>query len=465
MANTMNDPASTTATADDLPRVTPPPRPLPLLQYLARFVVNPLSALPEQVYEQPYVRYGGRRTIVVWVTDPELVGNILLRNSAQFPKTPLERQVLGPMLGNGILTSEGQDWRWQRKTVAPMFRHSELLGYIPAMTAAAEVQLARWRARGPAFTTEVGRDMTEMTLAVIMTTVLAGCNAAEAKILMHSNDRFLAPIPWALAYGMMRFPSWLWHPGKRRMLDAATDQRAAVRRLVRLRRTDTAARDDIVARLMSARHPDTGAPMPEELLVDNLATFLAAGHETTAKALTWTLYVLARLPAWQERIRAEVADVAGSADLTTEMIAKLSLTQRVLKEAMRLYPPAPVMTRIASEGLDLGGTRIAPGTLIVIPVYAIHRHKKLWPEPDRFDPDRFLPEREAKHQRAQYMPFGFGSRTCIGSAFAMIEATALLGTLVRGARFVWDGAHRPEPISRVTLRPKGGMPLGVEVIG
>jgi cytochrome P450 len=131
----------------------------------------------------------------------------------------------------------------------------------------------------------------------------------------------------------------------------------------------------------------------------------------------------------------------------------------VLKEAMRLYPPAPVMTRLAGDTLTLGPETVPAGTLIVIPIYAVHRHRKLWDDPDRFDPERFAPEREAGYLRTQFMPFGFGPRTCIGGTFAMMEATAILATLVRGARFAWDGVHAPEPLSRVTLRPKGGMPL------
>ena len=163
-------------------------------------------------------------------------------------------------------------------------------------------------------------------------------------------------------------------------------------------------------------------------------------------------------------MRAEVVEVAGRHSIDATDIVRLELTQRVLKEAMRLYPPAPVLTRLAREKVVLGEHEVPAGTLVVIPIYALHRHRRLWVDPDRFDPDRFLPDAEAEMPRAQYMPFGFGPRTCIGSSFAMIEATAILATLVRGAHFSWDGRHLPEPVSRVTLRPKGGMPLGVTIL-
>ena len=157
----------------------------------------------------------------------------------------------------------------------------------------------------------------------------------------------------------------------------------------------------------------------------------------------------------------QVEAVAGHAAITAEHLGRLPVTTRVLKEAMRLYPPAPVMTRVARDDVELGGYRLRANTLVVLPIFAIHRHRKLWTDPDRFDPDRFLPEHESEHLRTQFMPFGFGPRTCIGMSFAMLEATAVLGTLVRGARFDWDGRHLPEPVSRVTLQPKGGMPLAV----
>jgi cytochrome P450 len=199
--------------------------------------------------------------------------------------------------------------------------------------------------------------------------------------------------------------------------------------------------------------------MSDELLIDNLLTFLMAGHETTAKALTWALYLLAQTPYWQDQILEEVVKVAGDGPLDSNHIDKLSITAQVLKETMRLYPPAPIMSRQATVDIELGGLPIKAGTQIIIPIYAIHRHRRHWSDPDRFEPTRFAPENEAKISRYQYMPFGAGPRICIGMAFALIEGVALLGTLVRAARFETVPGHAPEPVSRVTLRAAGGMPL------
>ena len=217
----------------------------------------------------------------------------------------------------------------------------------------------------------------------------------------------------------------------------------------------------LMAKLAQATDPESGERMSDALITGNLLTFAAAGHETTAKALTWTLYLLARSPAWQERIADEVSRVVGKGPVEAHHLEALAITSRVIKEAMRLYPPAPVLGRMATKPVDIGGQHFKPGAMLVIPIWAIHRHRALWDDPDRFDPDRFLPEAETRMKRAQYMPFGFGPRICIGMAFAMMEATVLLATFVRAMRFDWDGRLAPEPISRVTLRPKGGMPLTV----
>jgi cytochrome P450 len=445
------------------PTVEGPPRPLPLRRFLLRFVRNPLASLPQPVYEEPIVVHDNGRSVVAWVTDPALVEKILLQASTQFPKTPLEKKVFANTLGDGILTSEGASWRWQRRTAAPLFRPADLEGLVPAMTAAAEDQLARWRASPAGSVQAVDSDMTAATFRVISATMFAGSADAEAAAILRASDKALATISWDIAAAMMNVPGWLWYPGKFARRRAGERLRSAVAAILARRRQGGLEGEDLLARLARATDPETGAPMSEKQLVDNLVTFLAAGHETTAKALTWTLYLIARAPDWQERIAAEVASVAGTSPIAAAHLDRLLVTRMVLKEAMRLYPPAPVMTRLAGETIALGPETVPAGTLIVIPIYAVHRHRKLWDDPDRFDPERFTPEREAKYLRTQFMPFGFGPRTCIGGTFAMMEATAILATLVRGARFEWDGVHAPEPLSRVTLRPKGGMPLLVRM--
>lgn len=444
--------------------MTPSPRALPLVLHLAKLVRNPLRALPRAVYEQPIVTYGGKRPLVAWVTGPELVEQVLVKRADLFVKTRLDKRVLRPLIGTGLLTADGDHWRWQRKLASPMFRPNDVLAYVPAMVGAANEQIARWRAKGTTHTAPIDLDMTNTTFAVIARTILAGIDESEAAEIQRTGHAYITPIMWSVASALMLFPEHWWHPGRRKMLRAAKEGRAVVQRLLDKRRAAGITGDDLVARMLSARNPDTGEPMSDDALVDNLTTFLLAGHETTAKALTWTLYLLARSPQWQERVRAEVLALTGGSPVTAEDLPKLPITQRVLKESMRLYPPVPAMTRVNTEATELGGVSFSQSALIVIPVFAVHRHLKVWDDPDRFDPDRFLPEREATYSRTQFMPFGVGPRVCIGAAFAMNEATALLATFLQSARFAWDGRHLPEPVSRVTLHPTGGMPLIVTML-
>lgn len=432
---------------------------LPLPRFFARFIRNPLQALPRSVYTDPVVTYGKKRPLVTWVTDPELLERILLRDVDRFPKTDLDRRVLTPILGDGILTAEGDSWRSQRKLASPIFRYAELLGYVPTMVDATEQLIEDWKRRGREFITDVEEAMTDTTFSVIARTVLAGIDEDEAGAVKRATRTYLDRISWEIAASMLRLPETMWHPGRARMRSSAAEVRAIVQRLLAQRREARGSGNDLVSRMIDARHPTTGTPMTDATIVDNLTTFLFAGHETTAKALTWTLYLLARSPEWQDRLRNEVQHAIGSKRLGPGTIERLPLTLRVLKEAMRLYPPAPVITRLSTEDLDLGGRLVSKQSLIVIPIFVLHRHRRLWDDPDRFDPDRFLPENEAKYPRTQFMPFGYGPRICIGSSFAMLEATAILATLLLSVRFEWDGRHEPEPVSRVTLRPKGGMPL------
>ncbi len=210
------------------PTVVPPERPLPLRQHLIRFVRNPLASLPRQVYEDDIVLYDNGRGIVAWVTGPALIEKVLLQANAQFPKTPLEKRVFHATLGEGILTSEGAAWRWQRRTAAPLFRPADLAGLVPDMTAAADDQVVRWRRAGQGAVAAIDRDMSQTTFQVISATMFAGSAHAEAAAIMRAADRALATVSWDIAAAMLRVPQWMWYPGKYRRRRAGRDLRAAV---------------------------------------------------------------------------------------------------------------------------------------------------------------------------------------------------------------------------------------------
>jgi len=253
------------------------------------------------------------------------------------------------------------------------------------------------------------------------------------------------------------------YPRKRRARAAARAIKKSMAELIHQRKSANREVDDLLGRMLAARDPETGNPMSEDKLIDNLATFLLAGHETTASTLTWALYLLALAPEWQERLAQEAREVAGEEPIEAKHIEQLKLTLMVLKEALRLYPPVPILSRIAARDLDLGGHHFTKGTVFIIPIYAIHRHKELWDDPDAFDPHRFDSELQNGRARCTFMPFGAGPRICMGASFALIEATTILATLARQFRFRTLPEFEPEPVVRVTFRPRGGMPLEVAV--
>ena len=237
--------------------------------------------------------------------------------------------------------------------------------------------------------------------------------------------------------------------------------REAVTLRLRAHREDPGAADDLVAWLVATRDPDSGRAMDENRLVDNLLTFYLAGHETTAKAIAWTLYLLTRSPSWTAALEEEIEAVTGGAPVEAAHLERLERVQQVLKESMRLYPPVPMMSRQAVADVKIGDHAIAAGTSVLIPIYAIHRHAARWDRPHEFDPTRFERAAERAIPRYQYMPFGAGPRICIGMPFAMMEATAVIATLLQRMRFTWAGREEPQPVARVTLVPRGGMPMRV----
>ena len=449
------------------PHVGPAPRPLGRLAFVAAFVRNPLSVLPRAVYEEDFVPLGGPRASRVWVTAPSIIKAVLLDERDKFCKRNTIR-LLGPMLGKGILTSEGAHWKWQRQASAPMFRPQDLGAFVPAFVHAAEATVERWRAAPPGSVHEVDADMRRATFDVISATLLPSADEAFAQTFERSIQSLQQSGGWDLLYANLNVPQWFPRPGVLAAARAIVQLRSTVTKLVRDQAAGRAGggeRDDLLSRLVAARDPETGRSMDEEQLVDNLLTFYLAGHDTTAKALTWTLYLLARSPEWAAALEEEIERVAGGARIAAEHVDKLVLVQQVLKESMRLYPPVPIFSRQALADATLDGHPVRAGTSVLMPIYAIHRHRKRWENPDEFDPLRFAPEKERAIPRYQYMPFGAGPRICIGMSFAMVEAAAILGTLLQRARFAPVAGPEPTPIARVTLMPSGGMPLAVSVKG
>jgi cytochrome P450 len=443
----------------------PPAGRLPFLRMLARLVSNPVASWGEDLYDEPIVVYRDFGLETVFVTDPELSQQILLDDSDAFTKRPLYDDVLGRAGGKGLLIAEGDDWRWQRRIAAPLFRAEALLSYVPAFAAACEPVLARWRKTGPGSLRIIGKDMTDAAMQALQDTILgADLREQDRKTVSEAGTAFLSSTTWKIAYAALKLPAWTPHPGSKSMQRAGDNLRDVAGRVLANRQHGRGDGADLLARLVAARDPGTGAKMSDSLIIDNVVTFLMVGQETTAQALTWALYVLALFPEWQEKVREEVRRVMGAGPLSANQLEQLRLLEAVFLEAMRLYPPSPSLMRITRRPVRLGEVELASGATVVIPIYVVHRHRLLWSDPLRFDPSRFAPEARASRHRCAYMPFSTGPRSCIGGAFSMIETKVMLATFLARARFELPEGEVPVPLARITLRPKLGLKLKVTML-
>jgi cytochrome P450 len=376
-----------------------------------------------------------------------------VKNAAVLGKGDQVRRALGPALGKGLLTADGPHWKWQRQSVASAFRPSSLEDLQPAMIAAAEHARDRLLQQIPG-TVDIGHEMMRTTFDIIVETMMSGGHGIDVDRVERSITDYLSPSGWNFALGVIGAPDWMPYPGRRRAMAAVAFLRSSLARVIEARRHGGDDRHDLVSMLLSAQDPETGRTMSDVEIADNLLTFITAGHETTALGLAWTFDLLSRHRQIEQMVLDEIASVTQGSRITPEHIPLLSYTRQVFSEAMRLYPPAPIITRTALQDIKLGEVRIPAGTVMFIPIYALHRHSRIWPEPEAFDPDRFSPEASSQRHRFAYMPFGAGPRICIGSGFALMEAVAILAVILQKVSLASATRQPPEPLMKVTLRPK-----------
>jgi cytochrome P450 len=447
--------------------VTPPDKPLPLVRGLLQMVDNPLHVWPKGMYENPYhgVRWIGPKLRPItfhYFRQPQHMKAVFLDHADIFEKSPFQRRLVRPATGDGLLSAVGEHWKFQRRAASPAFRIDALRAMVPAFSASAEASVERMKAAGDQPVDVMG-EMQHATLDVIVETILGGAdpNFGYHKVAQVVTD-YIESMGHPDMLDMFGAPAWIPRPWARRGRRAAAGLKKSAVSAIERRRAGGAVRNDLLGMLLAARDPETGRGLSDVELRDNVVTFIGAGHETTALALTFSLYLIANAPDVQDRLVREVLDVCGDRRIDAAMVDAMPFHEQVIKEAMRLYPPVAIIDRMAREDADLGGVRVKKGDLAFALVYIMHRHKLLWEHPERFDPERFSEERSKDMPRFQYMPFGAGPRICIGMKFAYMEAIAILATLVRALRFRSNPAHRVEPNIRITLRPEGGMPLYVE---
>jgi cytochrome P450 len=432
------------------------------LSLLRRMVRNPMEAWPARVYSDDLVRSHLLRHMTLFVCAPELVQQVLVDEAESFIKAEPMRRALEPALGQGILTAEGTRWRVQRRVAAPVFRPAAVNGFLPAMIAAARAMRDAWALRPPGSFIDAAHEMMRLTFDIIVETMLSGRGSIDVGRVEASMRDFLESTGWLAALSAVHAPSWTPFPGKWRAARAQGYLRTMVGERIDERRRTGERRDDLLSLLLDATDPETGLGLDDQDVADNLLTFISAGHETTALALTWTFYLLSRHKDVEQRVLEEIEAVTGGAPLEAGQVGSLTYTRQVIAESMRVYPPVALIVRQPNRRLTVGGVSLTPDDNVFVPIHAIHHHTKLWAEPARFDPNRFGPEASKGRHRYAYLPFAAGPRICIGMGFAMLEAAAILGTLLPAFHLAAAPGFVPTPKLRVTMRPAEGMPMRIE---
>jgi cytochrome P450 len=392
----------------------------------------------------------------VWcVSSPELVNQLLVAEEASFVKAPGLAVYGKKLLGEGLLTAEKDAHRRKRKLLAPAFAARRIAAYGTAMAAYAERAAARWK---DGALIDVSEEMMRLTLAIVGRTLFDADIEHEAAVV---GEALTMAMEFMIDSLTMPLPMQWPLPRNNRMRAAVADLDAIVYRIIGERRSQPGDRGDVLSMLLEARDDD-GSSLTDTDVRDEIMTLMLAGHETTANALAWTWYLLGQHDDAYDQVIAECDRVLGGRTPTVEDLAKLPYTLQVIEEAMRLYPPAYSIARVAEKSVQLGPVTVQPGEVVMVTIRGIHRRPDLWPDPEAFKPERMTEAAKKARPRYAYMPFGAGPRVCIGNHFALMEAHLILATLAQRVRFrlAQHPDIQPEPL--VTLRPRGGVHVEVQ---
>ena len=398
-----------------------------------------------------YARLSGRPHFLL--TEPADVEHVLITNHRSYSKGAIQAREAS-LFGNGLLLSEGEFWRRQRRIMQPAFHRRRVEQYAGIMTAATERLLAGWR---DGSTRDIHHDMMRLTLEVVVE-VLFGADVHDRA---HRLAQAFAVVGehFQVVYDRTFFvPEWVPTPGNRRYRRALASLDREVDRIIRERRAGGGGGDDLLAMLLEARDED-GRPMSDRQLRDEVMGLFLAGHETTAHTLGFALYLLGRHPEAEARLLAELQACLGGRLPAVDDLPRLPVTEQVVKEALRLYPAVYSMLREATADDQLGGYHVPAGTTVILPQWVIHRDGRFYREPEAFMPQRWTTELERRLPRCAYFPFGAGPRVCIGNGFALMELRLILPTILQRWHLEPASAAPLELMASITTRPRRGIPM------
>ncbi len=440
-----------------IPR-TKPPSTLEMMRIVYR---NPLELWGEPSYNEPWISVSGVGGPLVIANDPGLIRHVLVDNARNYKMATVRQMILRPILRDGLLTAEGDVWKRSRKAMAPVFTPRHIFGFAQPMLARTLDFVKRYEdASG---TVDVAQDMTMLTYEILAETLFSGEIAGEAGSFAHEIDRLFETMGRVDPLDLLRAPEWLPRLTRLRGRKTMAYFRKIVTDTVAMR-SDKLARDpdgvpeDFLTLLLRAEGPDG---LSRQEIEDNIITFIGAGHETTARALGWTIYCLAEATWERDRVEQEIDAVLAREPDPVKWLDAMPYTRAAFEEALRLYPPAPSINREPIAEDEYKGFRIPPKAQVLVMPWTVHRHRKLWDRPNAFMPERFHPENRDKIDRYQYLPFGAGPRVCIGMSFAMQEAIIALAILLSRFRFDTTAETKPWPVQKLTTQPQGGLPMRV----
>jgi cytochrome P450 len=436
-------------------QLPPGPKPLPIFGNLLSFRNDQLGYLQQmqQQYGNMAMFYAGRTPVVVCFR-PEHVRYMFTENPRNFTNREMAGN-LQELIGDGLLTIDGETHRQQRRMVQPAFHKRRVESYADVMVKHTLEMLESWH-EGERL--DIARTMQELTLRVVAKCLLNVDLREEASNLGTSFTGMIAN-PVSLAEGFLRLRIDMPFTSYGRRMAAKRNVDSFIYKVIEQRRTEKQDVGDVLSMLLTTQ--DEEQSLTDTQIHDHIITFVAAGHETTALALTWTFYLLSEHPAIYKKLLNEVQTVLGNDAPTVDTIGNLPYLEWVLNESMRLYPPAWSQGRRAIEAFDLDGYHFPAGTLLMFSQWVMHRQPDIWEAPTEFRPERWDPASGQKVPQWAYFPFGGGPRMCIGMPFAQMEAKLLLATIVQHYRLQLTSGYHPELLPLITLRPKHGMPMTV----